>query len=202
MKNIVGEKFGEYEVLSIIERSDKQSKLRCLCRCSCGEEREVQFYNLLSGNSRSCGCKRRELSKVTLSKRTGQTSAYYKHGQTSSLNNKITRTSEYGIWSGMRQRCRDPKVRSFKNYGGRGIKVCERWEKSFVNFYEDMGPRPTNKHSIDRIDPNGNYEPGNCRWSDVSTQVRNRRKVNDLQTEINRLKDIVLQYRDRYGELV
>lgn len=80
---------------------------------------------------------------------------------------------EYLVWHSMRFRCNDPRAGSYKYYGGRGIKVCERWEKSFANFFSDMGARPSNEHSIDRIDSNGNYEPSNCRWATLAVQAKN-----------------------------
>ena len=81
----------------------------------------------------------------------------------------------YAIWHGMRQRCLNPNHASWKNYGGRGIQVCERWRRSFADFVADMGPRPSPTHSIDRIDVNGNYEPGNCRWATPFQQSQNKR---------------------------
>lgn len=85
-------------------------------------------------------------------------------------------TKEYRAWAHMKSRCYDPKLKSYKDYGGRGIKVCKRWLNSFVNFYEDMGPKPTEKHSLDRIDCNADYSPSNCRWATWYTQSTNKRK--------------------------
>ena len=86
----------------------------------------------------------------------------------------MSKTAEHRIWRAIRQRCENPKAECFNRYGGRGIKICARWG-SFENFYADMGPRPTSKHSIDRIDANGNYEPRNCRWATPLEQGRNSR---------------------------
>jgi hypothetical protein len=82
---------------------------------------------------------------------------------------------EYSIWKGMNRRCKDPKFRVYKWYGGRGVRVCESWSKSFQNFLRDVGPRPSKKHSIDRIDVNLGYEPGNVRWATKIEQMNNTR---------------------------
>lgn len=99
--------------------------------------------------------------------RSGENNSNYRHGRCYS--------KEYSIWSAMKKRCKNPKNKAYKYYGERGIAVCERW-LSFDNFYSDMGAIPSEKHSIDRIDVNGNYEPSNCKWATQSEQVRNRRK--------------------------
>lgn len=91
---------------------------------------------------------------------------WYKHG--------MFRTPEYKAWAAMIQRCSNPKDNRYYTHGGRGIKVCDEWLNSFENFYEDMGDRPSDKHSLDRIDNDGNYEPTNCKWSTQSEQNFNK----------------------------
>lgn len=89
-------------------------------------------------------------------------------------------TPEHRSWTSMRLRCNNPNATSYQNYGGRGIKICDRWDKSFVNFLTDMGKKPTNKHSLDRIDSKGNYEPSNCRWVTIHVQAANHRNSNSI----------------------
>lgn len=156
--DLVGMRFGR---LTVIELSQRKShgNLLWLCHCDCGGSKEVTGCNLKSGNSTSCGCfKRENVSKTFL-----------RHGQSRSG------ATEYGIWKGMRKRCNNINSPRFKDYGGRGIAVYDRW-RDFENFYADMGPRPSLQHSIDRIDVDGNYEPDNCRWATHLEQRKNRRK--------------------------
>lgn len=124
-----------------------------LCRCDCGSEVILEGYLLRSGISKSCGCRR--IKSVT------------KHGMHRSL--------EYKTWSGMKSRCHNPKDHGYPDYGGRGIVVCDRWRYSFTNFFKDMGVKPSAKHSIERKNNNGNYEPGNCVWATWQDQQNNRR---------------------------
>ena len=126
------------------------------CLCDCGQEIDVTLDRLRSGKTKSCGCYRAEF---TTSKNTS-------HG--------LAKTRVYRIWAGMRARCLNPKHPRWQWYGGRGIAVCSRWE-SFEAFYEDMGEPPTEQHSIERQEVNGNYEPGNCIWLPLKEQARNRR---------------------------
>lgn len=120
--------------------SDKAHR-KAEARCDCGAVKVVNLASVRAGQSRSCGTCRRSMNSR-------------KHG--------MWRTSEYRIWSGIKQRCLNPKGTAFHNYGGRGIRVCERWSGSFENFFADMGRRPSPAHSIERRDVNGDYQPGNC----------------------------------------
>lgn len=141
----------------VIGRSDRRSKkgvVYWLCRCDCGTEREVQVSSLTSERSKSCGCWSAELTAAR------QTT----HGGSSSL--------EFGVWNAMWQRCTNPKNKRFDHYGGRGIRVCKRWEH-FDLFLKDMGQRPSPRHSIDRIDNDKGYNPRNCRWATPTEQNRN-----------------------------
>jgi hypothetical protein len=131
------------------------------CQCDCGISHLVRKQNLTNGNTRSCGC----LGAISraLSSRT--------HGAT--VGKK--QTPEYRTWTGIKKRCENQKAKSWKRYGGRGIKVCQRWQNSFAAFLEDVGERPTPKHSLDRFPNNdGDYEPGNVRWATATQQSRNR----------------------------
>src|SRR5882724_894990 len=131
-----------------------------LCKCDCGNERLIWQHNLTSGASRSCGCLRDSISAVQS----------ITHGH--SINGQISK--EYMSWSRAKARCLNENSERFKDYGGRGIRMCERWLISFENFLLDMGPCPEG-FSIERLNNDGNYEPGNCCWADRITQGNNKR---------------------------
>lgn len=163
--DLTGHVFGR---LTVLEDSGRRGSgggaVMWRCACSCGAVIVTKSSSLRAGVSQSCGCLNREISsRLTAERNT-------KHGHCAGGK----ASTEYAVWAGMWQRCTDCNVDSYVDYGGRGISVCERWA-DFNAFLADMGPRPDRDHSLDRIDLNGNYEPGNCRWADRSTQGTNRR---------------------------
>jgi len=157
--NLSGRIFGRLTALSVERSHPRYDMWRC--RCECGVESIARATHLTAGKIRSCGCLMKDLMSETRST----------HG--CSRIGKMT--PEYSVWRGIKCRTRNTRTKSYKNYGGRGIEMCNRWN-DFTNFLSDMGPRPSKNHSIDRIDVNGNYEPDNCRWATMKEQMRNTRK--------------------------
>jgi hypothetical protein len=153
-------------------------KPRWICRCACGTERSVCQWHLTHA-SNSCGCYNRE-----------QSSKAHK------LDERTVDLPEYKIWSGIVQRCTNPKRENYPKYGGRGIKLCERW-RVFANFYADMGARPSPDHSIDRTDTDGDYAPENCRWATSKEQANNGR--HNRWIELNGERKTMKQWSEHLG---
>jgi len=162
--------------LTVIARapSDKNGNAKWHCQCACGNKTISSGFTLRNGEAKSCGC----LTTDQLRERITS------HGMTGS--------SEWRTWGDMIQRCTNPNNTKYKLYGGRGIKVCDRW-RTFEHFYTDMGPKPTSKHSIERRDGNKNYEPANCYWADIIRQNNNtsRNRMVEYQGKTMSLSDAI-----------
>ncbi len=166
-KDLNGQKFGRFTVIG--EAPKRYGRTHWYCQCECGNIVSVITKSLTAGLSKSCGCLNRQ--KISERART--------HG--------MTNTPEYNSWRGMKERCYDPKHKHYEKYGGRGIKICNRWHYSFSSFLADVGEKPSPRHSIDRINNNMHYSCGhcdeciannwmaNCQWANQSKQCQNRR---------------------------
>lgn len=158
--DLTGQRFGRLVVLDK-ETQRRGTLVMWRCRCDCRKEVSAAALRLRNGQKQSCGCLHDEMAVARLTK----------HG--------MTHSPEYMNWQAMRQRCLDPNSESYRYYGGRGIRICARWD-SFENFYADMGPRPFPGATVDRIKSEGNYEPDNCEWATRAKQTKNRRTTPKL----------------------
>jgi hypothetical protein len=149
----VGSIFSRLTVEAVSGRGGRRASLRC----ECGKTITEHAGALESGHTKSCGCLHRDLVRIKNTRHGGRGLPVYR------------------IWIAIIERCENPKSTGYHLYGGRGIRVCERWRESFPAFLADMGERPSDRHSIDRVDPNGNYEPANCRWATGSEQAKTKR---------------------------
>jgi hypothetical protein len=165
VEDLRGRVFGRLTVVGYegVRRHGKRPYHYWICRCSCSPSVDfpAKGESLRGGNTKSCGCLKEETKCAMATLRR-------KHGRSGS--------KEFHTWGQMIQRCRNPRHPRYSDWGGRGIAVCPRWRESFAAFLEDMGEAPTPKHTIDRIDNDRGYEPGNCRWATTAEQNRNSRK--------------------------
>lgn len=164
--DITGQRYGRLVAVRPVARVGEVR--RWLFACDCGREVEAPVGRVRIGNTRSCGCLH---SEAVAGRNTT-------HGK--------SRRAEYQAWCKMRERCEHPGSKDYRLYGQRGIRVCDRWQ-DFASFIDDMGPRPSSEHSIDRVDSNGNYEPGNCRWATATEQARNTSRNRWLEHDGRRM---------------
>lgn len=176
IKNLAGKTFGK---LTVIGLSSMEKKRRVLweCLCECGSIKAIRQDALVRNASKSCGCLHRDITRRQFTKHEGAPTTNYK--------------SEYNAWRGLIERCENPCHKAYKNYGGRGISVCKEWKHSFKLFFEHIGPKPSKDHSIDRIDNDKPYQPGNVKWSTWHEQASNKRNniFLNFEGEIKTLTD-------------
>lgn len=152
-----GTRFGRLLILEEVPERSHLGRTQWRCQCDCGEIRVVVTSRLTSGRTRSCGCLRAT-----------------SYGMSKSMRGRSVNAPEYNTWLSMRGRCLNQNSASYALYGERGITICPEWD-SFARFYADMGPKPSPRHSLDRIDNDGPYVHWNCRWATQSEQARNKR---------------------------
>ena len=171
LQNLIGLTFGSWKVLARLPSRSKSTYW--LCECKCGRQKPVKAFELTHEHSLSCG--QNECHRAI---------------------HRMTNSAEHRVWSGMKGRCRNPNDPAWLDYGGRGITVCDEWNK-FENFYRDMGPRPSPEHSIERRDNDKGYSPDNCYWATRQEQALNRRNSTKLTLNGETLN--ILRWSERLG---
>lgn len=186
--DVSGVKFGRLTAIKYVSNG------KWSCDCSCGfVGKIVKTGSLRNGGVKSCGCLR-------VDRAIAQSKTNTKHG--------LCNTAEYSSWEHIKARCYDKKNRNYHNYGARGIGVCESWANSFLNFLSDMGCKPSQKHEIERINNNGDYEPGNCRWATRTDQMNNTRRCRFVtwngktQTVMQWAKECKVPYHYIYNPII
>lgn len=159
IRNMVGYVFESIEVIADSGNRNKAGEILWSCKCNCGSTFSARGFDIRRGDYQSCGCRKTSLMSEALST----------HG--------MSYTSEYKIWDGVKQRCENPKSTGWENYGGRGVTMCKEWSESFETFYKDMGDKPFDTASIERVDNSLGYSKDNCIWATKSEQAFNRRKA-------------------------
>jgi hypothetical protein len=182
--NLIGMRFNRYTVIaySHAKKAKYGTRHYWVSKCDCGTIKTVRADQLKNNNTRSCGCYNRDVSRELRIK------SNTKHG--------MSKTPVYYIWLAMRRRCHSVTDRQYEDYGGRGIGVCDRWKNSFEAFHEDMG-NPPDGYTIERLDNNSGYSPGNCIWATMKEQCLNRRS-NHLVTIDGETKTIT-EWSNEYG---
>ena len=173
--DVIGQRYGRLTVVRNQPRA-AGARRRVLCLCDCGNETVSEPRVLRAGHKKSCGCLQKEWAGSDNFHKT-------KHGM-ARLGKK---SQEYTAWLGLKSRCNNPNNPKFKNYGGRGIYVCNEWSNSFEKFYSDMGDKPTSNHSIDRINNDGPYSVENCRWATTKQQSYNRSDSRIVNTPLGKM---------------
>ena len=178
IKDMTGQRFASLVAVRIVGRASS-GDLKWEFLCDCGATFEANGYYARAGKITTCPTCATERTRA----------ANLKHG--------MTESREFEIWTGMHTRCYNGNAKSFQSYGGRGIAICDRWRESFENFYADMGPCPSVKHSVERLDNNGNYEPDNCVWATATQQAGNKR--NNVRVTIDGETRILSDWARHFG---
>lgn len=181
-KDFLWQKFGRIEILDIFVLNKRSM---AFCICDCGNTSIAHLSNIKRGLTKSCGC--------------GQREAGLKNATTHGLSKKYPK--EYRAWKAMKRRCDNKKLRNYNIYGGRGIRVCDRWLNCFSNFIEDMGPAPDGL-TLDRINSDGNYEPENCKWSSYREQANNLRTNRIIRGSNMTAANFSRKYNIKYSTLL